>query len=204
MVKAATGQSSRSKRSQMKATAGQSGHRARVEPRPILPSPPLSLLVSDVPRERASPWDKGLEPPAVTPDRIRNDKEARVSATERPDGVMVEEVKDCVARWPQQEDMKRARGAQGQKVQALSRSRCGVAGYAWLRRGWMVGREDFWRQLVKAPAVPLLKVVKAARRDPCPRTLHQGWQGRGGARGAGRQKAAPPAGARGAAKFRGR
>ena len=33
---------------------------------------------------------------------------------------------------------------------------------------------------------------------------HQGWQGRWGARGAGRQKAAPPAGARGAAKFRGR
>ena len=32
----------------------------------------------------------------------------------------------------------------------------------------------------------------------------QGWQGRWGARGAGRQKAAPPAGARGAAKFRGR
>ena len=100
-------------------------------------------LVSDVPRERASPWDKGPEPPAVPPDRIRNDKEARVAATGRPDGVMVEEVKDCVARWPQQEDMKRAGGAQGQKVQALSRSRCGVAGYAWLRLGWMVGREDF-------------------------------------------------------------
>ena len=32
----------------------------------------------------------------------------------------------------------------------------------------------------------------------------KGWQGRWGARGAGRQKAAPPAGARGAAKFRGR
>ena len=29
----------------------------------------------------------------------------------------------------------------------------------------------------------------------------QGWQGRGGARSAGRQKGAPPAGARGAAKF---
>ena len=28
-------------------------------------------------------------------------------------------------------------------MQALSRSRCGVAGYAWLRLGWMVGREDF-------------------------------------------------------------
>ena len=33
-------------------------------------------LVSDVLRKRASPWDKGPEPPAVTPDRIRNDKEA--------------------------------------------------------------------------------------------------------------------------------
>ena len=33
---------------------------------------------------------------------------------------------------------------------------------------------------------------------------NQGWHGRGGARGAGRQRAAPPAGARGAAKFRGR
>ena len=32
----------------------------------------------------------------------------------------------------------------------------------------------------------------------------QGWQGRGGARVAGRQKAAPPAGARGTAKFWGR
>ena len=56
---------------------------------------------------------------------------------------MVEEVKDCVARWPQQEDMKRAGGAQEQEVQALSRSRCGVAGYAWVRLGWIVGREDF-------------------------------------------------------------
>ena len=33
--------------------------------------------------------------------------------------------------------------------------------------------------------------------------FEQGWEGRGGARGAGRQKAAPPAGARGAAKFGG-
>ena len=37
----------------------------------------------------------------------------------------------------------------------------------------------------------------------CPAAA-QGWQGRGGARGAGRQKVAPPAVARGAAKFRGR
>ena len=34
-------------------------------------------------------------------------------------------------------------------------------------------------------------------------SINQGWPGRSGARGAGRQKAAPPAGARGAAKLRG-
>ena len=41
--------------------------------------------VSDDPRARASPGDKGPEPPAVTPDRNRNDKEARVATTGRPD-----------------------------------------------------------------------------------------------------------------------
>ena len=38
----------------------------------------------------------------------------------------------------------------------------------------------------------------------CLQCNEQGLQGRWGARGAGRQNAAPPAGTRGAAKFRGR
>ena len=94
--------------------------------------------VSDDPKERASQGDKGSEPPAVTPDRIRNDKEARVAATGRPDGAMVEEVKDCVARWPQQVDMKRAGGSTGAEgagsvPQQVWRRRLRL-GQAWLDR----------------------------------------------------------------------
>ena len=96
--------------------------------------------VSDDPRARASPGDKGPEPPAVTPDRNRNDKEA---SEWRPRDVqtwaMVEEVKDCMAKWQQQEDMKRAGGSTGAEgagsvPQQVRRCRLRLA-QAWLD-GW--------------------------------------------------------------------
>ena len=74
------------------------------------------------------------------------------------------------------------------------------------------------QELRKRPPIPYL-LQPRTRSSPTSRTrlaaqlpvpvlpsacTAQGWQGHWGARGAGRQKAAPPAGARGAAKFRGR
>ena len=43
--------------------------------------------------------DEGPEPPAVTPYLIREAEEAGMVAMRRPDGAMVEAVKDNVARW---------------------------------------------------------------------------------------------------------
>ena len=59
-------------------------------------------------RMRASPEDKDLEPPVVTPYLIRDNKNAEMAAEGSLDRAMVEKVMDFVASWLQPEEMKRA------------------------------------------------------------------------------------------------
>ena len=72
---------------------------------------------------------------------------------------------------------------------------------SWSRLAYVVGTKATKCRALGAAAAALVARVNY----PVPPSyLNQGWQGRWGAGGAGRQKAAPPAGARGTAKFRGR